>query len=240
MTIITITTLFTWSNGIAILGFVPLIIDLIKKIYKKSKLQPDKRKEIRIFDGEFKQDFAIGFLIALFTIFQNNADETKSHQSETEINSLRDRITSIHSEDSLQSINDRRNDRKASPIASMRQVLQSFNKMQEIINRQEKTIDSLNKAHAEKHLTDDEKKDILKKITAVNLQYGLSNKVPVVLTLANGSNGATFSKELQGFLKEKSFNVFEDGMYADTETIYGYRIEYWQNEILIIVGYFKL
>jgi len=83
-----------WTNGISLLGFVPLIIDVIRKIRlnKKNDYQLSVKE---IFDFEFVKSLIIGALIFLFAILQNNNDNAEKSEASLKNDTLKIKIDSI-------------------------------------------------------------------------------------------------------------------------------------------------
>lgn len=110
--------------------------------------------------------------------------------------------------------------------------------LQKTIRDQAKELDSLGRLHAEKHLTNADKKDILRQ---VNIEMKENNQTikQVGITMAANSNGAAFSEELITFLKENGYEIGSSGMSTQTN-LQGYKIEFFMGEVNISIGVFKL
>ncbi|MEO6134369.1 MAG: hypothetical protein ABIP35_04405 [Ginsengibacter sp.] len=108
--IIKIASFINWTNGIALLGFIPLLIDIFVKwrLYKKH----DTFNFNEIFDFDFFKSLAIGILIFTFALFENSSSETKKQKLSNEISELKTELETTHERDSSQSVLDRESDKK--------------------------------------------------------------------------------------------------------------------------------
>jgi len=106
---IEIATIINWTNGIALLGFIPLLIDIVVKcsLYKKSENFDFKE----IFDFDFFKSLAIGILIFVFALFENSSKEAEKATLSNKVSGLKTELETIHSKDSAQSFLDRKADK---------------------------------------------------------------------------------------------------------------------------------
>lgn len=88
-------TIINWTNGIALLGFIPLLIDLAVKYRLYRKHQNLDFNEI--FDFDFFKSLALGILILIFAIFQNRSDQTEKNNLSNRISNLQKELEIIHS-----------------------------------------------------------------------------------------------------------------------------------------------
>lgn len=97
---IEIASIINWTNGIAFLGFLPLVFTLRDKwkTYRNSEYFTFKE----IFDDEFIRSFIIGFVILLFAIFQYRGDAKEKIQKDSQIISLKSQLGDNRFNDSCQ------------------------------------------------------------------------------------------------------------------------------------------
>lgn len=78
-----------WTNGISLLGFLPLLAEMIHKyqLYKKTEFLALKE----IFDFEFFKSLIFGTLIFLFALFQNSSEGKEKKELSEKINTLLDK-----------------------------------------------------------------------------------------------------------------------------------------------------
>lgn len=110
--------------------------------------------------------------------------------------------------------------------------------LQKTIREQAKELDSLGRVHAEKHLTNSDKKNILRRVNMKMKEMNQSTKEIGITMMAN-SNGSAFSEELKTFLKENGYKIAYSGMSPQTD-LQGYDIGFSMGKVDIVIGVFKL
>jgi hypothetical protein len=110
--------------------------------------------------------------------------------------------------------------------------------LQKTIGDQAKELDSLSRLHAEKHLTPEDKKNILAQLASI----GKLNDTTIHYAqymIIYGSNGEVFLKELREWLNTK--NIYQGRIDQYTARFEGYRIDYaGYGAVNIYIGSFDL
>jgi cell division protein FtsI/penicillin-binding protein 2 len=190
--------------GILLLGGLAFFID-----YKKGQKPTNFQKFI----------FFFFFLVLAFSIWDVINKDSAGRADKKEI---KDTVTSKSQAVSLQVdstgkiIAQRVDSAKRVIIDSMSKAndnLVSF--LNKKIDDQAHVIDSLLRLHAERHLTDADKKDILARIKKLQIDNNInSNEVSIVKS--QNSNGGTFLTELDDFLVSKGLQVSLMSAFGDT------------------------
>ena len=79
--------------------------------------------------------------------------------------------------------------------------------LQKTIRQQSHELDSLGRLHAERHLTEADKKDIIRRIKKIQKDNSITDTKGVNILMSQNSNGSKFASELFDFLQSKGYTV---------------------------------